>query len=66
MWIFEPHAAEQVFENFIEENEIEVLRDEWVDRESGVTMEGNRIVSIRTLNGKQFKGRMLVAGQNLK
>ncbi|MEX2594764.1 MAG: FAD-dependent oxidoreductase [Anditalea sp.] len=60
MWIFEPHAAEQVFEDFIEENEIEVLRDEWLDRESGVTKEGNRIVSIRTRSGKEFKGKMFI------
>src|SRR5690554_4639949 len=60
MWIFEPHAAEMVYENFVEENEIEVLRDEWLDRESGVTMEGNRIVAIRTLSGKEFKGKMFI------
>ncbi|MEQ8530998.1 MAG: FAD-dependent oxidoreductase, partial [Imperialibacter sp.] len=27
MWIFEPHAAENVFEDFIAENEIEIYRD---------------------------------------
>src|SRR5690554_1974490 len=36
MWIFEPHVAEKVFEDFVKENELEVLRDEWLDRESGV------------------------------
>ena len=30
MWIFEPHAAEQVFEDFIKENNIKVCRDEWL------------------------------------
>ena len=60
MWIFEPHAAEKVFEDFVEENEIEVLRDEWLDRENGVTMENNRIVAIRTLSGKEFRGRMFI------
>jgi hypothetical protein len=60
MWIFEPHAAEQVFDDFVEENDIEVIRDEWLDRESGVSMENNRIVSIRTLSGKEFRGRMFI------
>lgn len=60
MWIFEPHAAEKVFEDFIEEYEIEVLRDEWLDRESGVTKEGNRITEIRTLSGKGFRGKMFI------
>jgi hypothetical protein len=60
MWIFEPHAAEQVFEDFIKEYEIEVLRDEWLDRESGVTKEDNQIVSIKTLSGKELKGKMFI------
>lgn len=60
MWIFEPHAAEKVFEDFVKEHDLEVLRDEWLDRESGVTMENNRIVAIRTLSGKEFKGKMFV------
>lgn len=60
MWIFEPHVAEKVFEDFVKENEIEVLRDEWLDRENGVTTEDNRIVAIKTLSGKEFKGRMFI------
>ena len=60
MWIFEPHVAEKVFEDFVKENELEVLRDEWLDRENGVTMEDNRIVAIKTLSGKEFRGRMFI------
>ena len=60
MWIFEPHVAEKVFEDMVKENDIEVLRDEWLDRESGVTLQNNRIVAIRTLSGKEFKGRMFI------
>ncbi|MBN1820119.1 MAG: FAD-dependent oxidoreductase [Prolixibacteraceae bacterium] len=56
MWIFEPHAAEQVFEDFIAENNITVLRDEWLDRESGVKLENGKIISITTLSGKTFEG----------
>ena len=32
MWIFEPHAAEQVFEDFVKENNLTIYRDEWLDR----------------------------------
>lgn len=32
MWIFEPHVAEQVFEDFVREYEIPVHRNEWLDR----------------------------------
>ena len=59
-WIFEPHVAEQIFDDFIAENEIPLFRDEWLDRENGVTMEGNRIVAIRTLSGKEYKGKMFI------
>lgn len=60
MWIFEPHVAEQVFEDFIAENEITVLRNEWLDRESGVKMENGKIVSITTLSGKAFTGKVFI------
>src|SRR5690554_3526490 len=60
MWIFEPHVAEKIFEDMVKENGIEVFRDEWLDRESGVTIEDNRIVAIRTLSGKEYRGKMFI------
>jgi len=36
MWIFEPHVAEQVFEDFVREHHLRVDRDEWLDRARGV------------------------------
>jgi hypothetical protein len=60
MWIFEPHAAEQVFEDFIKENDIRVDRDEWLDRSKGVKKDGARITSITTLSGKTYTGKMFI------
>lgn len=60
MWIFEPHVAEDIFEALVKENRITVLRDEWLDREKGVRMEGSRIASLSTLSGKTFQGRMFI------
>ncbi|SHN15878.1 FAD dependent oxidoreductase [Cyclobacterium lianum] len=60
MWIFEPHVAEEVYDEWVEEMEIEVLRDEWLDRENGVTVEDGKITAIRTLSGKEFKGKMFI------
>ncbi|WP_439481370.1 FAD-dependent oxidoreductase [Cyclobacterium plantarum] len=60
MWIFEPHVAEEVYDEWVEELDIEVLRDEWLDRESGVTVEDGKITAIRTLSGKEFKGSMFI------
>lgn len=60
MWIFEPHIAENVFEDFIAEEGITVLRDEWLNRRDGVVKEQGRIRSIETLSGKTFRGRMFI------
>ena len=60
MWIFEPHVAEQVFEDFVAENDIELHRDEWLDRENGVATEDGRIVSLTTLSGKVFRGKVFI------
>ncbi|MBD3629467.1 FAD-dependent oxidoreductase [Cyclobacterium sp.] len=60
MWIFEPHVAEEVYDEWVEELNIEILRDEWLDRENGVTVEDGKITAIRTLSGKEFKGKMFI------
>ena len=60
MWIFEPHAAERVFEDLVREYKIAVHRDEWLDRAKGVKKEGARIASIATLSGRTFTGRMFI------
>jgi hypothetical protein len=60
MWIFEPHAAEQVFEDYIKEFGIEVVRDEWLDRAQGVKKEAGKITAITTLSGKTYEGKMFI------
>jgi len=60
MWIFEPHAAELVFDQLIEEYDIPLYREEWLDRDGGVQMKGTIIKSIRTLSSKVFEGRIFI------
>lgn len=60
MWIFEPHVAEGIFEDFVRENGITVVRDEWLDRERGVKKDRARIVSLTTLSGKTYAGKMFL------
>ncbi|MEZ6127235.1 MAG: FAD-dependent oxidoreductase [Planctomycetaceae bacterium] len=71
MWVFEPHAAEQVFEELIAELDIPVFRGEWLNRTPldststshrtrGVTMSGTQISAITMESGKVFQGRMFV------
>ncbi|WP_321373394.1 FAD-dependent oxidoreductase [uncultured Draconibacterium sp.] len=60
MWIFEPSVAEQVMEDFIAENNITVYRDEWLNRENGVTVKNGKIVSFKTLSGKSYTGKIFI------
>ncbi|MDD4921422.1 MAG: FAD-dependent oxidoreductase, partial [Bacteroidales bacterium] len=60
MWIFEPHVAEQIFEDFITENKITVLRDEWLNREDRVVKKEGKIVSFNTLSGKTITGKIFI------
>jgi len=60
MWIFEPHVAEQVYEDYVKEFGIPVERDEWLDRAKGVKKDGARITAITTLSGKTYAGKMFI------
>ena len=60
MWIFEPHVAEQIFEDFIRENKIVVLRDKWLDRNGGVEMSDGRVVSVTMTDGTKYKGEIFI------
>jgi hypothetical protein len=60
MWIFEPHAAEEAFEKMISDSKIKVFRDEWLDRATGVSKKDGSIISIKTLSGKTFLGKIFI------
>jgi hypothetical protein len=60
MWIFEPHVAERVFEDLVREYQIPVVRNEWLNRKTGVKKNGANIVSFRTLSGKTYAGKMFI------
>jgi hypothetical protein len=60
MWIFEPHGAEEAFEILIKQNNITVFREEWLDREKGVIKKDGRIISIKTIKGNVYKGKVFI------
>ena len=60
MWIFEPHAAERMFEDWVKEHQLEVHRDEWLDREKGVEKKNSKIALIQTLSGKRYEGKVFI------
>ena len=60
MWIFEPHVAEAAFEKMIKHPSIKVYRNEWLNREKGVEKKNGKIISITTLSGKKFSGKVFI------
>jgi hypothetical protein len=60
MWTFEPHVAEKIYEQMLEEAGVPVVKNSRLDRQAGVKLDGRRITSITTENGKTFEGRMFV------
>jgi hypothetical protein len=60
MWIFEPHVAEKVYEDWMKELKISIHRDSWLDREKGVKKNGARIASISMLNGDIYVAKMFI------
>jgi hypothetical protein len=60
MWIFEPHVAERIFDDWVKELGIPVVREALLDRAKGVKKDGDRIVSITTLDGKTYEGKMFL------
>lgn len=60
MWVFEPHVAEQIMEDYVRENKLKIYRNEWLDRQNGVEMKSGSIRSITTLSGKKFIGKVFI------
>lgn len=60
MWIFEPHVAEKVFEDFVTEYKIPVHRNQWLNRATGVFKRSGRIVRLTTLSGRTYTARMFI------
>ena len=59
-WVFEPHIAEEVFEDFVKEYDIKVFRNEWLDRQHGIEKVNGQIKSITMLSGKIFKAKIFI------
>ena len=60
MWIFEPHVAENIFEAWVKEAKIPVVRNTWLDRGKGVKKQVDRIASITTLDGTSYAAKMFM------
>ena len=60
MWTFEPSAALEILEGWERRDGLDIRRNEWLDREKGVEKKEGRIVAIKTLSGRVYRGKVFV------
>ena len=60
MWTFEPSAALAILEGWEKRDGLDIRRGEWLDREKGVEKKDGKIVSIKTLSGNVYRGKVFV------
>jgi hypothetical protein len=57
---FEPHVAERIYNDMLDEAHVQVVRGERLDLKNGVTKDGPRLVSIRMESGRTFGGKVFI------
>jgi hypothetical protein len=60
LWRFEPHVAERVFDRWVAEAGVRVLRGHRLVERGGVTKDGARLVAIRCENGAEIRARQWI------
>lgn len=60
MWTFEPSAALKVYQEMMRPEQIDVVYNERLNRESGVKKQGQKIVEIEMESGRKFKGKVFI------
>lgn len=60
MWVLEPHVGEKIFKAITAEAKIPVVYNERLNRESGVQLDGQRIMRIVMESGLTFEGKMFI------
>ncbi len=60
MWVFEPHVAEQIFEQMLAEADVELLRGQRLERSQGVVLNENRITQIELESGLIVSGTVFI------
>ena len=60
MWTFEPHVAEAILRDMLDEAKVPVRFSQRLDRGSGVIRDGTRIVSIRMETGETYQAPMFI------
>lgn len=59
-WTFEPSVALSILEGWETRDGLDIRRNEWLDRANGVEKKDGRIVSIKTLSGSVYSGKVFI------
>ena len=59
-WTFEPSVSLSILEGWEKRDELDIRRNEWLDRERGVEKKDGRIVSIKTLSNNVYRGKVFI------
>jgi hypothetical protein len=61
MWQFEPKVAEEIYEAWLKEAGVTVVRSQPIDRRDGaVEVKAGRVVAFRSGTGRRFAGRVFI------
>ena len=60
MWTFEPSTALQVYEDFMNNENIELVLNQKLDRQNGIVKNETKIVTIKMLTGEEYTGKMFI------
>ncbi|QCB37298.1 FAD-dependent oxidoreductase [Sphingobium sp. PAMC28499] len=61
MWQFEPKVAEEIYEAWLKEAGVNVVRSQPIDRRDGaVEVRAGRVVAFRSGTGRRFAGRVFI------
>lgn len=60
MWTFEPSAALKVYQKMLQEENIELIINQKLDREKGVQKIEGKIVSITMLSGETYRAKVFI------
>lgn len=61
MWQFEPKVAEHIYEDWVREAGVTVVRNQPIRRDAaGVEKRGDRIIAIQSKTGRRFEGSMFI------
>jgi hypothetical protein len=60
MWVFEPHAAERIFDDLVHDANVVVVFGERLDLNGGVTKDGPRITAIKMESSATFTAAVFI------